>query len=178
MTFIRRIRTARLAPRNSALCVRGSPSCLGATLKRILITSTPAEGKTFVAANLAQSFIRQENRRVLLIDSDLRASRLHLHVGASGKPGLSDYLRGDADEYQVTQVEKGGNLCLIPGGSEVPNPSELLHSERMKHLLERMSLIFDWIILDSPPALAVHDASILADMCDGVLLSSRPDRRF
>jgi len=143
-------------------------------LKRLLITSsTPAEGKTFVAANLAQSFIRQENRRVLLIDSDLRASRLHLHVGASERPGLSDYLRGDADEYQVTQVEKGGNLCLIPGGSDVPNPSELLHSERMKQLLERMSLIFDWIILDSPPALAVHDASILADMCDGVLFVVR-----
>ncbi len=143
-------------------------------LKRILITSsTPAEGKTFVAANLAQSFIRQENRRVLLIDSDLRASRLHLHVGASERPGLSDYLRGDADEYQITQVEKGGNLCLIPGGSDVPNPSELLHSERMRQLLERMSLIFDWIILDSPPALAVHDASILADMCDGVLFVVR-----
>jgi protein-tyrosine kinase len=143
-------------------------------LKRILVTSsTPAEGKTFVAANLAQSFIRQENRRVLLIDSDLRASRLHLHVGASGKPGLSDYLRGDADEYQVTQVEKDGNLCLIPGGGEVSNPSELLHSDRMKQLLDRMSLIFDWIILDSPPALAVHDASILADMCDGVLFVVR-----
>jgi len=143
-------------------------------LKRILVTSsTPAEGKTFVAANLAQSFIRQENRRVLLIDSDLRASRLHLHVGASEKPGLSDYLRGDADEYQVTQVEKDGNLCLIPGGSEVSNPSELLHSDRMKQLLDRMSLIFDWIILDSPPTLAVHDASILADMCDGVLFVVR-----
>ena len=143
-------------------------------LKRILITSsTPAEGKTFVAANLAQSFIRQENRRVLLIDSDLRASRLHLHVGGAETPGLTDYLRGDADEFQVTQVEKDGNLCFIPGGSEVSNPSELLHSDRMRHLLERMSLIFDWIILDSPPALAVHDASILADMCDGVLFVVR-----
>jgi len=143
-------------------------------LKRILITSsTPAEGKTFVAANLAQSFIRQENRRVLLIDSDLRASRLHVQVGASGRPGLSDYLRGDADEYQVTQVQNDGNLCLIPGGREVSNPSELLHSERMKQLLDRMSLIFDWIILDSPPSLAVHDASILADMCDGVLFVVR-----
>jgi protein-tyrosine kinase len=143
-------------------------------LKRILVTSsTPAEGKTFVAANLAQSFIRQENRRVLLIDSDLRASRLHLQMGISEKPGLSDYLRGDADEYQVTKVGKDGNLCLIPGGSEVSNPSELLHSDRMKQLLERMSLIFDWIILDSPPALAVHDASILADMCDGVLFVVR-----
>src|SRR5882724_3298735 len=143
-------------------------------LKKILITSsTPAEWKTFVAANLAQSFIRQENRRVLLIDSDLRASRLHLHVGASETPGLSDYLRGDLDEYQVTQTEKGGNLCLIPGGREVPNPSELLHSDRMRSLLDRMSVIFDWIILDSPPALAVHVASLLADMCDGVLFVVR-----
>jgi protein-tyrosine kinase len=143
-------------------------------LKRVLVTSsTPAEGKTFVAANLAQSFIRQEDRRVLLIDSDLRASRLHLHVGASAKPGLSDYLRGDADEFQVAQMEKGGNLCLIPGGREVSNPSELLHSDRMRQLLDRMSLIFDWIILDSPPALAVADASILADMCDGVVFVVR-----
>lgn len=143
-------------------------------LKKILVTSsTPAEGKTFVAANLAQSIIRQEGRRVLLIDSDLRASRLHLHFGAPDGPGLSEYLRGDCDEFQVTQVGIDGNLCLIPGGREVSNPSELLHSERMKHLLERMSVLFDWIILDSPPALAVHDASILADMCDGVLFVVR-----
>jgi len=143
-------------------------------LKKLLITSsTPAEGKTFVTANLAHSFVRQAGRRVLLIDSDLRASRLHLHFGAPEKPGLSEYLRGDCDEFQVTQVGTDGNLCLIPGGREVSNPSELLHSERMKQLLDRMSLIFDWIILDSPPALAVHDASILADMCDGVLFVVR-----
>jgi len=143
-------------------------------LKKILVTSSaPAEGKTFVAANLAQSFIRQTDRRVLLIDSDLRASRLHLHLGAQEKPGLSDYLRGDCDEFRITQVGAGGNLCLIPGGSDIANPSELLHSERMKHLLDRMSQLFDWIILDSPPALAVHDASILADMCDGVLFVVR-----
>jgi len=143
-------------------------------LKKLLVTSsTPAEGKTFVTANLAHSFVRQADRRVLLIDSDLRASRLHLHLGAPEKPGLSEYLRGDCDEFQVTQVGSEGNLCLIPGGREVSNPSELLHSERMKHLLDRMSQMFDWIILDSPPALAVHDASILADMCDGVLFVVR-----
>jgi protein-tyrosine kinase len=143
-------------------------------LKKLLITSsTPAEGKTFVTANLAHSFVRQASRRVLLIDSDLRASRLHLHLGAPEKPGLSDYLRGDCDEFQVTQLGNDGNLFLIPGGREVSNPSELLHSERMRQLLDRMSLLFDWIILDSPPALAVHDASILADMCDGVLFVVR-----
>lgn len=143
-------------------------------LKKILITSSaPAEGKTFAAANLAQSMIRQTGRRVLLIDSDLRASRLHLHLGAPNRPGLSEYLRGDCDEFQIIQVGSDGNLCLIPGGREVSNPSELLHSERMRHLLDRMSAMFDWIILDSPPALAVHDASILADMCDGVLFVVR-----
>lgn len=143
-------------------------------LKKILVTSsTPAEGKTFVTANLAQSFIRQTDRRVLLIDSDLRASRLHLHFGAQESPGLSDYLNGECDESGVVQVGMGGNLCIIPGGSDVTNPSELLHSDRMKQLLDRMSLLFDWIILDSPPALAVHDASILADMCDGVLFVLR-----
>ena len=143
-------------------------------LKKILVTSsTPAEGKTFVAANLAQSFIRQADKRVLFIDSDLRASRLHMHLGAQEKPGLTDYLRGEFDEFQVTQISADGNLCLIPGGGDVTNPSELLHSNRMKQLLDRMSLIFDWIILDSPPALAVHDASILADMCDGVLFVVR-----
>ena len=139
-------------------------------LKRIVITSSvPAEGKTFVTANLAQSFARQPGCRVLLIDADLRASRLHLPFGAPESPGLTDYLKAEVDEAGVTQVSGEGNLCFIPGGSHVPNPSELLFSARMKLLLDKMSGMFDWILLDSPPALAVHDASVLADSCDGVL---------
>jgi capsular exopolysaccharide synthesis family protein len=143
-------------------------------LHRILISSSlPEEGKTFVVANLAQSFARQPDRRVLMIDADMRASRLHLHFGASEGPGLSDYLRGEADETQITQVGPEGNLCLIPGGGHVANASELVHSERMKQLLEFMGKMFDWVVLDSPPALAVHDASVLADMCEGVLFVVR-----
>lgn len=143
-------------------------------LKRILITSSvPEEGKTFISSNLAQSFARQENKKVLLIDADLRASRLHLAMGAQGTPGMADYLRGDADESQVIQVGAQGNLCFIPGGTAVSNPSELLHSEKMKSLLDRLSPVFDWIVIDSPPAIAVHDSSILADMCDGVLFVVR-----
>jgi protein-tyrosine kinase len=143
-------------------------------IRRVVVTSSvPEEGKTFVAANLAQCFARQPECRVLLIDGDLRASRLHLPFGAPETPGLSDYLKGDADETQVTQVGADGNLCLIPGGSSVPNPSELLHSDRMKLLLDKMTRMFDWILLDTPPALAVHDASVLADICDGVLFIVR-----
>ena len=143
-------------------------------LKKVLVTSSiPAEGKTFVAANLANSIVRQNDRSVLLIDGDLRASRLHQALGAPSTPGLTDYLRGDADEFSVIQKGSEGNLFFIPGGSPVPNPSELLLGANMKRLLERVTPIFDWIILDSPPALPVHDASILADLCDGVLFVVR-----
>jgi protein-tyrosine kinase len=143
-------------------------------IRRLLITSSvPEEGKTFVTANLAQSFARQPECRVLLIDADLRASRLHVPFGAPELPGLTDYLLGEADETQVTQIGPDGNLCLIPGGRRVPNPSELLHSPRMKQLLDHMVRMFDWILLDTPPAIAVHDASLLADICDGVLFVVR-----
>ena len=151
-------------------------------LKRVLVTSSvPAEGKTTVAANLAHSIMRQPERRVLLIDADLRSSRLHQLFGAPSGPGLTEYLRGEADKCDVIQNGLEGNLCFIPGGSTVSNPSELLLSERMKKLLDLVTPFFDWIILDSPPALAVHDASSLADLCDGVLFvvkAGRTDHRL
>jgi len=144
------------------------------TLRKLLITSTvPAEGKTFVVANLAQSIIRQPERRVLLIDGDLRASRLHLSLGTKRSPGLADYLAGEADVYSVIQKGEDTNLCLIAGGSEVSNPSELLLNERLKSLLDLVTPLFDWVIVDTPPALPVHDASIIADLCDGVLFVVR-----
>lgn len=143
-------------------------------LRRVMVTSSvPAEGKTFVAANLAQSIVRQPDRKVLLIDADLRASRLHQVLGAPRSPGLSDYLTGEADEFRVVQKGSDANLCFIPGGREVPNPSELLMNDRLKKLLELMTPLFDWIILDTPPVLPVHDASMMADFCDGVLFVVR-----
>src|SRR6266568_2872182 len=144
------------------------------TLRRVIVTSSlPAEGKTFVAANLAQSIVRQPDRKVLLIDADLRASRLHQVLGAPRSPGLSDYLRGDVDEIKAVQKGSDAHLCLIPAGSEVANPSELLLNDRMKKLLDVMTPVFDWIIIDTPPALPVHDASMMADLCDGVLFVVR-----
>lgn len=139
-------------------------------LKRILITSGVAgEGKTFIASNLAQSIVQQPELRVLLVDADLRASRLHSLFGAPSSPGLSDYLRGEANEYAIIQKGAKENLFLIPGGSPASNPSELLLSGRLKRLLDLVTPSFDWIIVDSPPALPVHDANVLADMVDGVL---------
>jgi capsular exopolysaccharide synthesis family protein len=144
------------------------------SVRRVLLTSSvPEEGKTFVASNLAQSMVRQADRKVMLVDADLRASRLHMTLGTENEPGLSDYLSGERELTEIVQRGDADNFCFIPSGRHVSNPSELLHSDKMKHLLEKMSELFDWVILDSPPANAVHDASILADMCDGVLFVVR-----
>jgi protein-tyrosine kinase len=143
-------------------------------LKTLLITSSvPAEGKTFVTNNLAQSIVRQPDRRVLMIDADLRCSRLHVPLGAPASPGLTEYLKGEADEASVIQNGFDGNLCFIPGGAESTHPSELLSNGKLKTLLARMAPVFDWVILDSPPLLPVADSSFLADLVDGVLLVVR-----
>ncbi len=144
------------------------------TLRSVLITSSEAgEGKSFVVSNLAEVIVRQADRRVLMIDADLRCARLHTLVGAPAGPGLTDYLRGEADEMRIIQQGPGSNLFLIPGGTQVTNPSELLSNGRIKRLLDRVAPVFDWIILDSPPCLPVADATILAKFCDGVLLVVR-----
>ena len=143
-------------------------------LKTLLVTSSlPAEGKTFVTNNLAQAIVRQPDRRALIIDVDLRCSRLHVPLGAPASPGLTDYLRGELDEMAIIQHGLEGNLCFIPGGNQVSNPSELLSNGRLKALLDRVTPVFDWVILDSPPLLPVSDSSVIADLMDGVLLVVR-----
>jgi protein-tyrosine kinase len=143
-------------------------------LRTLLVTSSmPTEGKTFVTNNLAQAIVRQPDRRALIIDADLRCSRLHVPLGAPPSPGLTDYLRGEVDEMAIIQHGLEGNLCFIPGGNQVTNPSELLSNGRLRTLLDRVMPVFDWVILDSPPCLFVADASVLADLCDGVLLVAR-----
>jgi protein-tyrosine kinase len=142
--------------------------------KVLLITSAMSgEGKTVVAGNLAHALVRQADRRVLIIDTDLRRSQLHLFLGAQAAPGLTDYLRGEADERAIIQYSREQNLCFIPGGNDIPNPSELLSNGRLKTLLDRVRPLFEWVIVDSTPHLPVADASIVADYCDALLLVVR-----
>jgi protein-tyrosine kinase len=132
------------------------------SLKKILITSAlPKEGKSFVAANLAQVLVKQHGRRVLLIDGDLRVPRLNTVLGTTSTPGLGDYLLGETDEFSVMQRGPLDNLFFIPGGRTVPQPAELITNGRMKLLMQRVEQLFDWVILDSPPAIPVSDASAL-----------------
>lgn len=144
------------------------------TLKVVLVTSAlPKEGKSFTAANLAQVLVRQHGRRALLIDADLRGPRLHLMLGTAAGPGLSEYLQGKNDEFSIMQRGSLENLFFIPSGTGIEDPAELVGNGRLKMLLQRVAPLFDWIIVDSPPAVPVSDASVLAKACDGVLMVVR-----
>ncbi len=140
-------------------------------LQTLLVASAMAgEGKTFVAVNLARAIVQQRGRRVLLIDSDLRISGMHALLGASAAPGLSDYSLGEADMFSILQRGAQDGLFFIAGGKKAPNPVELIGSGRLKTLIQRLAPVFDWIILDSPPSVPLTDASLLAEMSDGVLM--------
>jgi capsular exopolysaccharide synthesis family protein len=143
-------------------------------LQTILISSAiPAEGKTLVSSNLAYALVQQTGSRVLLIDADLRSPRIHTLLGAPAAPGLADYLQDTATVFKVVQRGREDGLCFIPAGNHVTHPSELISSDRMKQFLDRLRPAFDWIIIDSPPALPVADASVLGGLVDGVLFVVR-----
>jgi len=139
----------------------------------LISSSTPSEGKTFVSANLAGALVRQHGCRVLLIDADLRAPRLHQILGVPPGPGLAEYLQGGRSEVEVMQKGQEGELYFIQAGLHVTHPAELISNGGLKQLLARVSGLFDWIIIDSPPVLPVSDAVVLATMCDGVLFVVR-----
>ncbi len=156
------------------------------SLKTILISSgMPSEGKSFVTANLAMSLARNSNNRILLIDGDLRRPSLHLLFGAPNEIGLSDYLSGNAELHAIMQgcsdsnangangTPDLANLFFVPTGSHHDNASELITNQRIKELIASASGSFDWILIDSPPALVFSDAVDLARAADAVLLVVR-----
>ena len=144
------------------------------TLSKLLITSIgPGEGKTTIAINLA-TIIAQSGKRVLLIDADMRRPRIHTIFGVSNRLGLSSLFRGDATLQSVIRpVEGMKNVFILPSGSLPPNPTELLASAKMDHILQEAGQLVDMIVVDSPPSL-VADYQVLATKLDGVLLIVQP----
>jgi capsular exopolysaccharide synthesis family protein len=157
-----------------------------APLKTILVASgMPSEGKSFVAANLAMSMARNSVNNILLIDADLRRPTLHDLLGAPNSPGLSDYLQGTAGLIDIMQRYRSpktagdagadiiSNLTFIPSGKSSDNSSELVANHRIEELIATVSPHFNWIVIDSPPVLAVTDAVDLARAADAIVLVAR-----
>jgi polysaccharide biosynthesis transport protein len=152
----------------------------GEGTKIITVTSAqPLEGKTTTAANIAMA-LAYGGSRVLLVDADMRRPGLHRPLRLTNERGLSQVLIGQARVRDVIQRTVDPNLLAITAGKTPPNPSELLASERMKTLLANLSHgPFDWIVIDTPPVLAVTDAVILAPVVSGVtfVIGSEMTRR-
>ena len=166
--------------------------------KVILLTGeSPGVGKSFISANLAEVFA-QLNKRILVIDADMRMGELHKVFGISQYGGLADYLLPDDSSLQINQLNKSAdaqimndipdvrienfiypsdieNIDFMPRGKHPSNPEALLISERFDALLTVLKSQYDYIIIDSPPLLAASDAMVLAQHADQVLMVTRYD---
>lgn len=140
-------------------------------LRSILITSSQdQEGKSTTAANLAYTLSLDTRKKTILIDADFRKPTIHKFFSISKEPGFTDIILGKAAIEDFTEKPVIGGLHIIPSGSPVPNPSEIMASPQIKETIDKLTVKFDFVIFDSPPVLHVADASILGSLCDGVLL--------
>jgi receptor protein-tyrosine kinase len=139
----------------------------------VVTSSSPAEGKSFTAANLALVESHLQGNPTLLCDFDFRRPIIHNLFKTERSPGLSEYLQGKAGLAEILRRVEGTNLYLCPAGGAVINPLELLNLKEVRVLLERMPQLFNWVILDTPPLLFAADANLLATYCDGTLLVVR-----
>ncbi|MCI2253116.1 CpsD/CapB family tyrosine-protein kinase [Domibacillus sp. PGB-M46] len=145
-------------------------SSVDETLRTMLVTSTsPGEGKSTTVANLAVVFANQ-GKKVLIIDADMRKPTMHYTFGLQNTVGLTNVLTNQATLQEACVQTNVENLSALPSGPIPPNPAELLGSFAMKEFLAKAQENFDYIFFDTPPVLAVTDAQVLANQCDGTVL--------
>lgn len=138
--------------------------------KTILMTSSqPGEGKTTTSVNIAIC-LSQMGAKVLIIDADMRRPRVHKMFGLNHRRGLSNYLSSDVDLNNVIQATKIPNLWVLPSGIVPPNSADLLSSDKMRAMLQKLSGHFDHILIDSPPITSVTDPILLSRLVDGVVM--------
>jgi capsular exopolysaccharide synthesis family protein len=143
-------------------------------LHKVLITSTiPHEGKSMVAANLACTLARRMQQRTLLLEGDVRRPSLSQTFGLTQMPGICEWLQGDQSEATNIYHLEGPGLWILPAGKALNNPSELLQSRRLSALMDQLTTLFDWIIIDAPPVLPLADTSVWSRLVDGILLVAR-----
>ncbi|MGH7797818.1 MAG: GumC family protein [Candidatus Binatia bacterium] len=138
--------------------------------KVILLTSpAPGEGKTVTTVNLGMA-LAQSGQTVLVVDADLRKGRCHKLVNVANKDGLANVLTGQVGLRSAIIETAIGNFYLLPRGVLPPNPADLLMSHKMQQVVNELRNSFDFVLIDSPPAIAVSDAAVISALCDGVLM--------
>ena len=138
--------------------------------KKIMICSSfTSEGKTTTCVNLAIT-VAETGKKVLIIDCDLRRSKVHKFFNMENEIGLSHFLSNDAELDDIIQETNIVNLDFISAGGTHPNPAELLTKRKMGKLIDALAEVFDYIFIDTPPICVVSDALPLAKICDGVVL--------
>lgn len=139
-------------------------------IQTIVVTSSgPGEGKSTTSANLA-AVMSQGGHKTIIIDCDQRKPTIHKFFGLSNLSGLSNLLIGEIS-FEDAVINTGVNdLYLLTSGVRPPNPAELLSSARMRNLIDKLKEEFEYIIIDTPPVLAVTDAQIISQYADGCLL--------
>jgi capsular exopolysaccharide synthesis family protein len=143
-------------------------------LRTVLITSPQkGEGKSITAANLALTMAQELQRRVVIVEADLRKPSLQQLFGLPPGPGLAEYLAGAAEMKDVMKFLPDHNLTVIPAGTTPTNPAELLGSTAMRRMLDQLRTRYDRVLLDTPPVLPLADVAVLAPMVDGTLLVVR-----
>ena len=148
-------------------------------LNTIMITSAiDGEGKSITAINLAVTLAQAIDHSILLIDADLRKPRIHEYLGINYKYGLSDYLTGGIDISEVMIKTGIGKLLLIPAGSKVDNPLELLSSEKMKALIKEVKQRYAdrYVIIDTPPILSFAEPISIGANVDGIVFVVKEGR--
>ncbi|WP_338553114.1 CpsD/CapB family tyrosine-protein kinase [Paenibacillus sp. KS-LC4] len=139
-------------------------------IRILMVTSTKMnEGKSTTSANIAVTYA-QSNKKVLLIDADMRKPTQHQLFRVSNQVGLTSVLSNQKEWETAIQTTSVSGLSLLPAGPVPPNPSEMLASKRMDQLLGKMKEHYDIIIVDTPPIMVVTDAQIVASKSDGVVL--------
>lgn len=145
--------------------------------KLIIITSAlQSEGKTFCAINLASSFASVLDKRVLLVDCDLHAPKVHRRLHIPNQPGLTDYLLKQSQFKESSYYNTHTNLHVMTSGTRVPNPTVFLSGQPFRNFLDEMREKFDYVIIDTPPVLQSTDASSFAAHTDGVALVTRSNQ--
>jgi capsular exopolysaccharide synthesis family protein len=143
-------------------------------LRTVLVTSPQkGEGKSVTSANLALTIAQELQRRVVIVEADLRKPAMQQLFGLPAGPGLTEYLSGAAELNDVMRFIPDHNLTVIHAGSTAANPAELLGSTAMRRLLDTLRTRFDRVILDTPPVLPLADVAVLAPLVDGMLMVVR-----